>query len=147
MEFFVAAVILLPVLNLANRYDHWLAWGLYAPRNSRATLYVQSAKVDDLSQAVRPYVDKRETEDGWHKVALAQWSLDGVAAPIYPQDRFQVAVAAEVIQRCQLQDSFQLVIEDPADRWSGKRTQLVIRSWPELVAQRNRYVLGAMARN
>ena len=51
---------------------------------------------------------------------IDRWSLDALYVPIYPQDRFQVGVALSLARRFDL-NQIQVVIEGPADRWTGKR--------------------------
>lgn len=146
VEFVVAAAILLPLLNLIDRYDHWLAWGLYAPRNSRATLYVQSTQAGELPEKLKNYLSTTTGDEGWRKLDIDRWSLDALAVPIYPQDRFQVGVADAVIRSQDLQQDFQLVVEQSPDRWTGRRPQVVIRNMQELGALQQSYLLNARPR-
>ena len=146
VEFLVAAVILLPALNMANCYDHWLAWGLYAPRNSRATLYLQQSIATDLPDEMRRHISEQVSEEGWVRMDLDQWSLKALRAPIYPEERFQVAVADDVIRRHQIQNAFQLVVESSASRFSGARRQFVIRNLSELETHRRRYLFNSKSR-
>jgi hypothetical protein len=125
VEMLVLVVMLLPVLNLADRYDHWLAWGLYAPRNSRALLFVPRDHVATFAPKYRKYLHPQRNED-WVQWRLDNWSLDSLAVPLYPQDRFQLGVAEAVIAEQHLEGRFRIVLESPADRWTGRRKQQTI---------------------
>jgi hypothetical protein len=144
VELLVAAVIFLPALNFFDRFDHWPAWGLYAPRNSRALVFVPT-HVDtgslpvSIAQAVSFHND-------WKQIRLDLWSLQSLAVPIYPQDRFQLGVAEATIRQRRWEDSFQVVVESPPDRRTGQRRRQVIRTIAELRAAQQRYLLNARAR-
>jgi hypothetical protein len=161
VELLVAAVIFLPALNFFDRFDHWPAWGLYAPRNSRALVFVPahvdtgSSPVSMVSTDADPSTDRdRGAEvaqavsfhNDWKQIRLDLWSLQSLAVPIYPQDRFQLAVADATIRQRRWEDSFQIVLESPADRRTGQRRRQVIRTLAELRAAQQRYLLNARAR-
>lgn len=115
-------VLLLPILENVGRLDHWLAWQLYAPRNSRARLQFVEAKVefDAIPARLQPYV-RQESGSPYWSVNLDTWSLDQLYAPIYPQGRFQVGVAWSFAEQAGLSDAAVIVVEGPADRWTGER--------------------------
>lgn len=146
VEFLVAAVILLPVLNWFGRFDHWLAWGLYAPRNSRAVLYIHQSQAERIPEEIGAHLGE-PSEEGWRQLRLNRWSLDAVAVPVYPEDRFQVGVAEAVIREHGLHDAFQLIVQSPADRWTGRRANETIRSIAALEAHRRQYTLNARPRD
>ncbi len=142
VEFLVAAVILLPALNLVDRYDHWLAWGLYAPRNSRATLLIPANRTDRLPEQLQRYLTT-STDADWVRLRLDDWSLDELAVPIYPQDRFQLGAADAVIRDYKMQADFQIILESPADRLTGHRRRTLITSLAELQAAQKKFLLNA----
>ena len=148
-EVLVALVIALPALNLFDRYDHWLAWGLYAPRNSRATLYLPREKLPANGAAHRKYLDTRG-EGEWIAWDLGKWSLDTLAVPIYPEDRFQLGAAEVAIAIASGQGQapvrFRIVVESPADRWTGRREERTITSFRELHDAQSQFFFNARPR-
>ena len=145
VELLVAAVIVLPVFNLLDRFDHWPSWGLYAPRNSRATLYIHTSQVDHLPEELHEHISEANQGD-WHRFRLDGWSLETLGVPIYPQDRFQVGTAQAVVREHNVQDGFQLIVEAPPDRWTGRREAFEIRTVAELDSRTRSYVLNSQPR-
>jgi hypothetical protein len=146
IELVVALVIVLPALNLVDRYDHWLAWGLYAPRNSRAMLYVARDRAATIDARHQQYVTA--SGDGqWLEWRLDRWSLNALGVPIYPQDRFQLGVAEAAIVSQHLDGDFRIVIKSSADRWTGKREQSMISTRRELDAAQRQFVFNARPRS
>ena len=58
--------------------DHWLAWGLYSPNNSRCELAVMKNEDDAPS---------------FQKVDMGAMSLEKLNVPLYPEARFQLGIA------------------------------------------------------
>jgi hypothetical protein len=146
VELVVALVIALPALNLVDRYDHWLAWGLYAPRNSRATLYIAHDRAAAIDPRYQQYLTPSADAE-WVQWRLDAWSLDALGAPIYPQDRVQLGVAEAAIVSQHLDGGFRLVIQSSADRWTGEREQRTISARRELDAAQREFMFNARPRS
>lgn len=146
IEFLVAAVIFLPVLHLFGRFDHWPAWGLYAPRNSRALLFVHRSAIDDAPPELQRYLESPADSGEWAQLRLDRWSLEILSVPIYPEDRFQLGAAESVIRELGLQQSFQIVVESPADRLTGMRRRRTLRNLSQLDAFQRTFLLNAQPR-
>lgn len=149
VELLVVLVIALPALNLFDRYDHWLAWGLYAPRNSRVTLYLQRDESLTIDTVHREYLDMRG-EGEWVALDLGKWSIDALAVPIYPQDRFQLGVVeaaiVDVTGQRPMPLRFRIIIESCADRWTGRREQRTITSLRQLHDAQAKFFFNARPR-
>jgi len=117
----VWAIVLLPIAEFWGRFDHWPAWGLYSPRNSRASLYVHRIATDRLPEAVRTYLADTPPDRPWQKLQIDRWSLSELSVPIYPQDRFHVGVALAVTKRYDLDRSIRVVWQSASARISGAR--------------------------
>jgi hypothetical protein len=81
---------------------------------------------------------------------LGKWSLDTLAAPIYPEDRFQIGAAETAISiasgQRQVPVRFQIVVESPADRWTGRRQQRTITSFRQLHDAQSDFFFNARPR-
>jgi hypothetical protein len=151
-----AAVFLavwLPALEPFGLLDNWPAWAVYAPGGERERLLVN----DSDAKALLP--DELRSYDGpifaeWWEVRTDLWSLDSLYAPIYPQDRFRVGVAAAVAERYWLRadpeedwlNSALLVVESRADRFTGKRTRATCRGVREIRDYADSFRLNARPR-
>ena len=125
---FVAA-LLLPSTAWWGGYDHWLSWELYAPRNSRVQILVNQLSIEELPTQLRQYVVGGETDSReglWKEVDLAQWSLDQLNTPIYPQERFQLGVAKAIIDQVEDDRALRVVCQSRSNRWTGRRAEKLL---------------------
>ena len=103
--------------------DHWPAWGLYSPRNSRATL--------ELPPWTTPSVVETYCVEG--KCNLDRWSLESLGVPNYPQARFQVGVCKSLLAKDKrFELTARVSVERMSDRWTGKREIVLIKGMTEL---------------
>lgn len=135
----------LPLLAPWGWLDHWPAWQLYAPRNSRVLLYVDEADASRLPSALQPFLGT-STLDSRRRLDIDRWSLAELSVPIYPQDRFQLGVALAVIQESRLERSAQVLLQSVSSRTSGKRAETSIIGREDLEEAVSRYWLNSIPR-
>ncbi len=121
----ILIVIVLPVGERAGVVDHWLSWALYAPHSSRATIDVSATALDRLPAELRRIVDSSNSDELWIEVPISRWSLEQLAAPIYPQARFQVGVA-EHLARGMSEFDLRVTIQSTSSRFTGARKRIEI---------------------
>ena len=121
------AVVLFPLTQPLGICDHWPAWQVYAPRCSRA-------KLESLM----------EDEELWNN--LGDWSNQSLAVPIYPQARFQFAVAVAVQQKFSNTKGLPIQISEESNRWNGTRVSKRIAG-DQIKMQTRRYWLNTRARD
>lgn len=123
---FAAAVVILAIVMPATErwgyWDHWTSWALYSPHSSRAEVQIHRSAMDQLPGDMPPFLVDDDS-DGWHRLQLNLWSLDRLNVPIYPQARFQLAVASRVAHLYDLSDSVRVIVKGVADRRSGVRKE------------------------
>ncbi len=139
--------IIAPAFERVGLLDHWLGWALYAPHSSRAQLRILQEQLPRLPAVVHPFVVQDEADElPWCRVQLDHWSLSTLGVPIYPQQRFYVAVIRGLTERL---DEYQLdvMLQSTASRWSGRRSQQAITSRSELEQAARRYWFGAKPRS
>ena len=136
-------LILLPLLEPFGLLDHWPAWQLYAPRNSRAEMSVLTSAVPKLPAELRPYAQS-EANSIWQRVDLQRWTVDARKVPIYPQDRFQLGVAAHIATKSDLAGAVRVVQQGPSSRWDGKRKEQTFRGTEEIIEAAKRFRLNAL---
>ncbi len=113
-------VLVFPCTVGVNLCDHWPGWEVYAPRSSRAKLEIGFREAVQLPIELQALLTPNDGEGGLQSFAIDRWSIETLNVPIYPEDRFQFAVAAEVVQRFGLRD-FKISIGGISNRWSGER--------------------------
>jgi hypothetical protein len=138
----VAIAILAPLLEPLGLCDHWLAWGLYAPRASRVSLFFSDAAAMALPEDLLAHLEPDNDSD-WRQLYLDRWSLAARDVPVYPQARVQLAIAIAVVQDQSLDRNFQIIRVGPANRWSGAREHDTLRTLTEMEIAANEYFLNA----
>jgi hypothetical protein len=123
----VAFVVLFPLSGLFGIADNWLSWQVYSPRPETIHLLVETGSIDRLPESVRPSVRPALLLSDWHPVRLDHWSLAGVRAPLYPEDRFQLAITQLLV--ADLPDgSFRIEISRPAvPQWWQRDASTITR--------------------
>jgi len=142
----VAMAVLLPLLEPLGWYDHCLAWGLYAPGNSRVAVLLDRAVVDRLPEGLKRHVTDPDRQGLWVELKIDRWSLAALDAPIYPQARYQLGVAEAVGRRFALGDQIRAILYGPAARLSGRRRKDVLAGLGQIEAAANRFWLSAHPR-
>ena len=144
----VALAIVLPLFEPLGWWDHWLSWGLYSPRNSRAIVEVRPAAIGRLPESVQDLIPS-ETDPGviWVRVPTDAWSLETLAAPIYPHSRFQIGVAIALAESSGIDDELRVTELAMAKRLSGEREMAEHRGLQQIRAAARRYRINALPSN
>ncbi|QDS88869.1 hypothetical protein EC9_30640 [Rosistilla ulvae] len=142
----LAAVSAAPLLEPFGFYDHWLAWGLYAPHNSRVRLLIDERSIERLPASLQRHAVPIAAGSSTRQVNLDRWSIDCLSVPIYPQSRFQAGVALAVLQQSQLASGFRLELQSASNRRDGQRTIQEIGNQDQLKLHLNRYTFNALPR-
>ena len=143
---FATSVILFPATSSFGLCDHWLAWELYAPRSSRVTIELPASAVEQLPHSVRAYAKQSPYLPGVVRLDLAQWSLQQLGVPVYPQSRFQLGVARAVGAQLNNDGSLRITEKSQSDRRTGKRSSVQVRGANELEKQTARFWLNTRPR-
>ena len=141
----LVAAALWPSVEAFGYCDHWPAWAVYASRPERVTMFIHSDEFSKISPPFQKYLETQWGIDEWYRFRIDRWSLDAVHAPIYPQDRFQVGVALAASQQFEL-TRIKVLIEGPANRWTGARTERTYFGIPALKELASTYRCNALPR-
>jgi len=142
-ELLIGCVVVAPLLEPAGWCDHWLAWGLYSPRNSRVVVLVRRSAWDRLPSKLRGASPAAGTTEAWKQVDLSRWSLDTLAVPIYPQARFQLGVALALADHADLDRDIQVELLGMSNRLTGHRQVSTLRGRHELQMATERFFWNA----
>ncbi len=140
---FAAFVLGFPASGLVGIADNWLSWQLYSPRPEVLRVFVRQQAAQDLPAAVRQYVGQPAPLDDWCPVRIDRWSLAAVNAPIYPEDRFQMAVAGYLALSVD-KSAIQVQMDAPATPSWWNRDRRAI-SGEEITAAQSGFVLNGTA--
>lgn len=139
-------LVLLPLAESMGWLDHWPAWQLYAPRNSRASVYLLPNAADKLPVSMESFLEPADAAGLYQRLDMDAWSLQALNAPNYPQDRFQLGVAAAVARDYDLAGAIQVVRQGVASRVSGKRASKTLRGTEQLHRELDTFRLNARPR-
>jgi hypothetical protein len=119
----VLFVIAFPLSGLFSFADNWLSWQLYSPRPEVVRVYVKSASVVELPDSVQPFIAKPAPLQDWCPIRMDLWSLAAVNAPLYPEDRFQLAIAGWLAEHVE-PDSVRVTIDSPKTiYWQARQSE------------------------
>lgn len=102
-----------PMLALAGMTDNWTGWQLYSPRPEVLQLKVRIDLLNELPEALADHVQDPPPLEDWCVVRLDRWSLQSAGAPIYPQGRFQIAIADSLTKGLSDPDGVRAVLWQP----------------------------------
>jgi hypothetical protein len=140
----VVVAIVWPLLEPWGYCDHWPAWSVYAPRVERTSVFVPRGEQHRLSPEIEKYLEPAADDEAWLLVRLDRWSLDTLGAPLYPQNRFQLAVADALARQFGL-TQLRTASYDVANRWNGARTATKTVGISQLESATERYLVNARA--
>ncbi len=123
---FAIVILAGPVLRPVQLWDHWLAWGLYSPSNSRVEVFIADTARARLSDSLDRYFEASDDQFGTSQFAMDRWSLHDVGAPIYPQARFQRAAAFKWLSQEKLLETARVVQFSHSHPLTGERTMKVV---------------------
>ncbi|MFP6620393.1 MAG: hypothetical protein VB877_13685 [Pirellulaceae bacterium] len=141
-NYLFVAILLLPLLEPVGLVDHWLAWGLYSPRNSRVTLEVYEPQAGLLPVSVQPFIRPARQRKDMVQVRMDLWSLESLGVPIYPQGRFQLGVATSLIRNSGPR-AFVATLQSMSHRFTGKRSAVEIKDLDALERELEKFIINA----
>jgi hypothetical protein len=137
----VVAALIAPLVERAGYWDHWPSWSLYSPHTSRVQIELHRSAIDRLDPALRVFAQGDVDQDGWHPLEIERWSLERRGVPIYPQARYQLALAMEIGLQHHLDDEIRVRVRSVSDRWTGRRQERRLLNLREIQADLNSYWL------
>lgn len=128
----VLCALAAPLLERFGYWDHWPSWSLYSPHTSRVDIELHRSAVDALPASLQSFVEDDDNDDGWRKLATERWSLSSRGVPIYPQARYQLALAEKIATQLRLTDEIRARVRGISDRWTGRRAEQLLMGRDEI---------------
>lgn len=95
---FVALIIGFPAASLVGITDNWPGWQVYSPRTDVVQLLIRTEDIGLLPDSCQEFVGPPLLLQDVCPVRIDRWSLSETQSPLYPEDRFQLAVVAGLIR-------------------------------------------------
>lgn len=138
----VLGVLVAPLTERIGYWDHWTSWSLYSPHTSRVDIELHRSAMEALPPSLRTFVEADDNDDGWRKLAIERWSLSSRGVPIYPQARYQLALAEQLARQLRLTDEIRVRVRGVSDRWTGHRDEQLLLGHDEIRAAMKSYWLS-----
>jgi hypothetical protein len=111
--------VLLPALSLVGWWDWWPSWAVYSSRPAVVRMLVHEDETGRLPPTLQPHVGPAPPLSQWRPVNLDGWSFASCWCPMYPQQRYRLAVIAAVAEQAGIEPRIE--IRSTPDRWTGRR--------------------------
>ena len=135
---------ILPLSALIGIADNWTGWQVYSQRPERWTCLIHDADRPTLPDFLRKYTAAPPPFSDWTPIRLEQWSLDATQAPLYPEDRFQLAIIESVLSQLPADSRFRVEISEPARLFWWRRRSREAASLIELQIEHRRFLLNSV---
>ena len=132
-----------PISGLLGLADNWPSWQLYSSRPESWILFVHEADRTKVVPTLANYLGDPAPLSDWCPVMLDRWSLDQTSSPMYPEDRFQLAVIEWVLAQSDSPLRFQIAISEPQRVLWWRRNERTIDTRESLQRERQRFLLGS----
>lgn len=143
----IVVVLAFPASESLGYCDHWPAWELYSPRSSRVQVAIHNSAVERLPREIQQQLSPDNGESDWRQLFIDRWSLESLSVPIYPEDRFQFAVALALTEHFELGLAIHVTRQSASDRWTGERNELAFSGDEQLEAARQEFRINVDARH
>ena len=137
----VTLTLLMPLAERSGYWDHWTSWALYSPHNSRAEIQIHESARNKLSESMGVYLKEDDDGDRWRDLDIEAWSLKQRLAPVYPQARYQLALALELAEERGLDQAIRVKSKSVSDRWNGTRQETFLIGRREIAKAMSAYWL------
>lgn len=124
----IILVITAPLLERSGYFDHWTSWSLYSPHTSHADIEIHQSAIDRLDPLLQAQLRENREGDGWYLLEAGRWSLAARRVPVYPQARYQLALAGAIAKRHQLREEIRARLASVSDRFNGRRSYELLPS-------------------
>lgn len=106
-------VILFPISGLFGIADNWPSWQLYSGRPESLRLFIDGRSLKEIPHSLRAHVGAPLPLDEWCPVRLDRWSLAETDTPVYPEERFQIAVMEAILKNVTDEQSIRVDVDAP----------------------------------
>ncbi|REK31082.1 MAG: hypothetical protein DWQ41_01265 [Planctomycetota bacterium] len=127
-------------------FDNWPAWAVYSARPSVVEITVRDTRVNDLPVSLQAHVGPPPPLQEWRPVNIDAWSFAELDCPVYPQERYRLAVALAIADRAGLGDDMRVVRRGPPDRITGERWSTRLNGRDEIAESCSGFFINTQAR-
>jgi hypothetical protein len=134
-----------PLSGLIGLADNWPSWQLYSSRPENWILFVHRDDCNRLHRTLAEFTGEAAPLSDWCPIKLDRWSLAATGSPLYPEDRFQLAVCSSVLSMADGDVQFRIDVTEPITPFWWNRRQRSIISREEIENEKQRFILNTTA--
>ncbi len=142
---FTLAAIIFPIASFWGWCDHWPAWSVYSSRPAVVEVWLDIDAAERLPPNLQECLKPAPPLETRQQFNLDAWSYREQGCPLYPQERYRLALARELIARHQLEAVTIVKVHSTPDWWSGRRN-VVELNLVQLDERLSRYAWNTQAR-
>jgi hypothetical protein len=118
---FTLIAIVFPVGSFWGWCDHWPAWSVYSSRPAIVEVWIDADAAESLPPELKACLAPAPPLETRREFHLDAWSYRELSCPLYPQERYRLALAKAFIDRHGLSDDAMVRIQSSPDWWKGER--------------------------
>jgi hypothetical protein len=118
---FTLVAIAFPATTFFGICDHWPAWAVYSARPEIVEVWIDNEAAEELPAELQQCLAPAPPLESRRELNLDAWSYRELGCPIYPQERYRLALANAIIQRHGLEEEVLIRIRSTPNWWSGER--------------------------
>lgn len=109
-------VLLLPAAEPFGYFDHWPGWSVYSNRSPVIRVEIAFPRVIENVE----WISDPQPLSDLQVVSLSGWSFDAWRTPVYPQERFQLAVVNALLEKLPADTQFRVTVLSYAPDRTGR---------------------------
>ncbi len=113
--------VIYPALETAGQCDHWPAWAVYCARPEQVKIMIDEHEADQLPEALKKHLGSADFVDERRPLNLDGWCFENRHCPIYPQERFRLALALALLKPYVSDRGIAVEVRSTPDRETGER--------------------------
>lgn len=142
----IAGIVMVgPLLENWNLYDHWPAWAVYSSRPAQVRVKIKESEVRRLPEHLRMLTVQKVFATDTVSFNLDQWSFQTRHCPVYPQLRYRLALALALLQDIP-DDAITIEVQSTPDRWTGRRQVTTLSGRKQIEEYCNKFWLNTVRR-
>jgi len=142
-----AGFAILPVFEPFGTLDHWPGWAVYCSRPAQVRCLIHQDEIKNLPLSLQRCGSPPAPLSEMCPVNFDSWSFSERHVPMYPQERYRLAIILAMAESSGLREESVVVeVHSSPDRWTGERSVTEYRGQFELSLALERYVVNTRAR-
>ncbi|HWL10468.1 MAG TPA: MauE/DoxX family redox-associated membrane protein [Planctomicrobium sp.] len=143
---FAMVAVFYPALELFGYCDHWPAWGVYCARPAQVRFYIEESAKESVPEHLKKFLGSPAPLDERYPLSLDAWSFATRYCPIYPQERYRLALGLAMLKGSVPDEAVTVEIRSTPNRWTGERQSTQLEGITALEKACNQFLLNTERR-